>query len=543
MNLRTFTLGLGLLLAGIGAGLWSSRWLPHGASQTGTVNTATASASAAASAAAPASRRVLYWANPMNAAIHADHPMQDNMGMDYVPVYAPAATPQRRVLYWASPMNPAIHSDHPMKDSMGMDYVPVYAQAEAGGAEAGVRIDPRLTQNLGVRLTTAQMRPLGQAIQTVGTVAVDQNRITTVTPRFSGWVVQLKVRAVGDPVARGQVLAEIYSPELYSAQQEYSIARQRAGATDGHPGSHPDSQGLLAAAKQRLLLLGLPEAALKQLEASGQPMRDVPILAPESGVVTALNVRQGSYVSSQNSLFEIANLDRVWVNVALYDYQMPWVRLGDGVQLQLPAYPGRNWDGRLDFLYPTLDPQTRTITARLSFANPGGTLRPGMYANATVQAQAQTALALPSSAVLRTQDGDYAMLAQAGGHFLPVQVALGPEANGWVVIARGLKAGDQVVESAQFLLYSESQFQSVKARMLGAQPNTRGTSGMPATGAMPGMPPASDPQANVAGPMPARMPAPMATPTATPPARPAAAPPPDAGSMAGMTMTPGRSAP
>ncbi|MHB1666902.1 MAG: efflux RND transporter periplasmic adaptor subunit [Thiomonas sp.] len=536
MNLRTFTLGLGLLLAGIGAGLWSSRWLPHGASVPETPNAAAAPASAAASAAAPASRRVLYWANPMNAAIHSDHPMKDNMGMDYVPVYAPAAAPQRRVLYWASPMNPAIHSDHPMKDNMGMDYVPVYAQAEAGAADNGLRIDPRQTQNLGVRLTAVQMRPMGQAIQTVGTVAVDQNRVTTVTPRFSGWVVHLKVRAVGDPVARGQVLAEIYSPELYSAQQEYSIARRQAGAAGGHP----DSQGLLAAAKQRLLLLGLPEAALKQLEASGQPMRDVPILAPESGVVTALNIRQGSYVSSQNSLFEIANLDRVWVNVALYDYQMPWVRLGDGVQLQLPAYPGRNWDGRLNFLYPTLDPQTRTITARLSFANPGGILRPGMYANATVQAQAQTALALPSSAVLRTQDGDYAMLAQAGGHFLPVQVALGPEANGWVVIARGLKAGDQVVESAQFLLYSESQFQSVKARMLGGH---AGASGMPATGAMPGMPPASAPQAGAAGPMTPRTVAPMAAPTVAPPATPAAAPPPAAGSMAGMNMAPGRSAP
>ncbi|CQR44509.1 Putative Heavy metal RND efflux membrane fusion protein, CzcB family (CusB or silB) (fragment) [Thiomonas sp. CB3] len=166
-----------------------------------------------------------------------------------------------------------------------------------------------------------------------------------------------------------------------------------------------------------------------------------------------------------------------------------------------------------------------------------------MYANATVQAQAQTALALPSSAVLRTQDGDYAMLAQAGGHFLPVQVALGPEANGWVVIARGLKAGDQVVESAQFLLYSESQFQSVKARMLGGHAGTSGASGIPATGAMPGMPPASAPQAGSAGPMTPRTVAPIAPPTGAPPATPAAAPPPAAGSMAGMNMAPGRSAP
>ena len=309
----------------------------------------------------------------------------------------------------------------------------------------------------------------------------------------------LRVRAVGDQVARGQVLADIYSPELYSAQQEYLIARQREGAGD--------RRGLLAAAQDRLRLLGMPKAALTALETTGKPMRNVPILSPESGVVTALNVRQGGYVSSQASLFEIANLERVWVNVALYDYQLPWVRIGNAVQLQLPAYPGRTWDGRLSFLYPTLDPQTRTVTARLSFTNPGGILRPGMYADATVLGNAQTTLAVPSSAVLRTQDGDYAMLAQDQGHFLPVQVALGPEANGWVAILKGLKAGDRVVESAQFLLYSESQFQSVKARMLGG--NT-GPGAVPAAGAIPGMPPASAQQTSPAS----------------------------AGSMAGMNMAP-----
>ena len=500
MTLRQRIFGASLLLVGIGTGVLAGRWLADDAAAP---QPAASGPATAVSAVASAQPKVLYWANPMNPAIHADHPMKDNMGMDYVPVYAPAAQAQRRVLYWASPMNPAIHSDHPMKDNMGMDYVPVYAQAESGTGGAGLRIDARQAQNLGVRLTTARMRPMGQAIQTVGTVALDQNRIDAVTPRFSGWVVHLRVRAVGDPVTRGQVLADIYSPEIYSAQQEYLIARQREGAGDG--------RGLLAAAQERLRLLGMSEAALTALETTGKPMRNVPILSPESGVVTALNIRQGGYVSSQASLFEIANLERVWVNVALYDYQLPWVRIGDAVQLQLPAYPGKTWDGRLSFLYPTLDPQTRTVTARLSFANTGGVLRPGMYANATVLGHAQTALAVPSSAVLRTQDGDYAMLAQAQGHFLPVQVALGPEANGWVAILKGLKAGDRVVESAQFLLYSESQFQSVKARMLG------GNTG-PGAGAMPGMPPASSPQAR---------------PVAPPPAAPASA-----GSMAGMNMAP-----
>ena len=465
MNVRSISIAAGCLLVGIAAGLGASRWVMR---------------------------------SKPSQPVHSTRPVAGASA-------SASAAPARHVLYWASPMNPAVHSDHPMRDNMGMDYVPVYAPAGSAAREAGLRIDARQAQNLGVRLRTVQMRPMGQAIHTVGTVALDQNRIEAVTPRFSGWVVHLRVRAVGDPVARGQVLADIYSPELYSAQQEYLIARQRQGSVG--------DRALLAAAAQRLRLLGMPEAALHTLETKGRPMRDVPIVCPQSGVVTALNIRQGGYVSSQSSLFEIANLARVWVDVALYDDQLPWVHRGDAVQLRLPAYPAKTWNGRLSFIYPTLDPRTRTVTARLSFANTDGTLRPGMYANATVLGQAQTALAVPSSAVLRTQDGDYAMLAQAQGHFLPVQVDLGPEANGWVAILKGLKAGDRVVESAQFLLYSESQFQSVKARMLGG--NT-GHGGASAANAMQGQPSASDPQTG-------------------PAAAPAA---PVAGSMAGMSMPP-----
>ncbi|QQD72683.1 efflux RND transporter periplasmic adaptor subunit [Acidithiobacillus ferrivorans] len=376
------------------------------------------------------------------------------------------STPKgRHILYWAAPMDPKIHSDHPMKDSMGMAYIPVYASSPNAKKESGLSIDPRLAQNLGVRLVAVQRRQMGHAIHTVGTVAVDENRVYSVTPRFSGWVTRLHVRAVGDPVQRGQVLAEIYSPELYSAQQEYLIARRQGGTTE--------DPALLAAAKARLRLLGMPENQIAALARHGTAERDVPLMAPASGVVETLNVRQGSYVSPQTNLYEIANLDRIWVNVALYSYQLPWVHIGDAVRLHLPAYPGKSWEGRLNFLYPTLDPKNRTVTARLSFPNPGGMLRPGTYSDATVLASAAETLAVPSSAVLRTGQRDYVMLGEGQGHFLPVQVALGPEADGWVAIDKGLKTGDRVVESAQFLLYSESRFQSVKARMLGG--NTAST--------------------------------------------------------------------
>ena len=258
----------------------------------------------------------------------------------------------------------------------------------------------------------------------------------------------------------------------------------------------------------------MPEDEIAALARRGTAERNVPLLAPASGVVETLHARQGGYVSPQTNLYEIANLDRVWVNVALYSHQLPWVRIGNPVRLHLPAYPGKTWTGRLSFLYPTLDPRTRTVTARLSFANTDGILRPGMYADATVLSHAQTALAAPSSAVLRTQEGDYVMLAQGQGHFLPAQVALGPQADGWVAVAKGLKAGDRVVESAQFLLYSESQFQSVKARMLGGNTSL---DAVPPGGTAPGMPiPGGAQDRAVAPPVLA---------------------PPTAGSMAGMNMT------
>ncbi|MDD5004366.1 MAG: efflux RND transporter periplasmic adaptor subunit, partial [Acidithiobacillus sp.] len=416
MKSRNWIIGMGLLVLGVALGAGVVWWLR------------------AAPAAAP------------SANVAATHPQE--------------STPKgRHILYWAAPMDPKIHSNHPMKDSMGMAYIPVYASSPNAKKESGLSIDPRLAQNLGVRLVAVQRRQMGHAIHTVGTVAVDENRVYSVTPRFSGWVTRLHVRAVGDPVQRGQVLAELYSPELYGAQQEYLIARRQGGATE--------DPALLAAARAKLRLLGMPEDEIAALARRGTAERDVPLLAPASGVVETLNVRQGGYISPQSNVYEIANLDRIWVNVALYSYQLPWVKTGDPVRLHLAAYPGRVWAGRLNFLYPTLDPKSRTVTARLSFSNPGGNLRPGMYADATIVARPEEALAVPSSAVLHTAQGDYVMLGENGGHFLPVQVALGPEADGWVAINKGLKTGDRVVESAQFLLYSESQFQSVKARMLG----------------------------------------------------------------------------
>ena len=412
---------------------------------------------------AKAKRRILYWANPMNPSIHSDHPMKDNMGMAYTPVYAPRAQTQarhakRRILYWANPMNPSIHSDHPMKDSMGMAYTPVYAPSVKATSHPGLAINPRLRQSLGVRLVSVRLRPMGRPIHTVGTVVVDDNRVYAIDPRFSGWVERLHARAVGDPVRSGEVLAWVYAPVLYAAEREYFIARAVRGIAG--------NARLRLAARARLRLFGLTRADIRALDRRGRPLRDVPVTAPVSGVVQRLGVHQGGHISPRHDFMRIANLERVWVNVAIYGSQLPWVRVGDPVRLTLPAYPGRAWAGHVTFLYPTLDPKTRTVTARLSVPTSGGLLRPGMYAQATVLTRPRQALAVPASAILRTRRGDFVMIGSGRGHFVPVQVVLGPSSRGWTVIRRGLTAGEKVVDAAQFLLYSESQFQAVQARML-----------------------------------------------------------------------------
>lgn len=397
---------------------------------------------------------------------HGDKsPTEKTDTVSYVSSAPLVSADKRHILYWANPMNPEIHADHPMKDNMGMKYIPVYASAGAENKVSDLHISPRMAQTLGVQLATVQMRPMAHVFHSVGIVTVDDNRTYTITSRFTGWIKQLNVRATGDKVHRGQVLAEVYSPELLSAQEEYLVARQQDGAGGGSE--------ILKATRDRLRRFGMPEAMLTTLERTGKAIRDTPIVSPESGVVSTLNIRQGGYVASGNNLYEVANLDRIWVKVALYSYQLPWVKIGDQVRLESPYYPGKVWKGRLTFLYPTLDPKTRTISARVSIPNPGDVLRPGMYMNATLSANSQTALAVPSSAVLQTDNGDFAMMYQNQGHFLPVELALGPEADGWTAVTRGLKLGEKVVDNAQFLLYSASQFQNVKARMLGGDDATK----------------------------------------------------------------------
>lgn len=400
--------------------------------------------------------------SPKKTAVHTHPPISKSA----------AGTSGRRVLYWVSPMNPHERSNHFKRDSMNMAYVPVYAPAsQRSGAPTGLAVDPRMVQTLGVRLVRVRPRLLSHSIQSLGTITLDENRRYDVTLRTSGWIVALKVRAVGDVVHKGQVLARLYAPALYAAESEYLIAGERSGAGL--------RQGLARAAKQHLRVLGLSRAQIKALVARGHAEEQVTLRAPASGTVLALGARAGGYVRAGTTLFKLADLQRVWARIALYSYQLPWVQLGDRVQLALASVPGRTWSGRIRFLYPTLNPENRTVEARVPLSNGHGLLRPGMYVRAQVEGTPRTALAVPSDAVLRMAGTDYVMQATGQGHFLPTQVRLGASSGGWVQVKRGLKEGDRVAESAQFLLYAESQLQQVQARMLGPTPTPATAAGGP----------------------------------------------------------------
>jgi len=356
------------------------------------------------------------------------------------------ASEERRVLYWYDPMRPDQHFDQPGKSPfMDMQLVPKYADAENASGGSVVEIDPRMVQRLGMRTAEIRAGTFWQRIDTVGSVAVDERRIVAVEARAAGWVEQLAVRAVGEPVKRGQVVASLYSPELMAAQEELALARKLGDAT------------LIDAARTRLRLLGVSAGGTSQRAA---------IIAPQSGVVTELLVREGAQLTPGTPLMRIADLSQVWVVVEVPEAQAAWITAGKAAEARLRALPGRLFEGRVDYVYPMLDAQTRTLRARLVFDNADGALMPGMYADVTVYGGGrQEALLVPAEAVIRTGTRSVVIVAEAEGRYRPVAVTLGDERGDQIVVLGGLQPGQRVVVSGQFLIDSEASLQGAYQRL------------------------------------------------------------------------------
>jgi Cu(I)/Ag(I) efflux system membrane fusion protein len=369
-----------------------------------------------------------------------------------------APDPGRRVLYWHDPMVPGRKFDKPGKSPfMDMQLVPVYADEKAH--DGGVSVSARAQQNLGVRTAVAEVAELRQDVPAVGYVQADERRIARVEVRAPGWVEKLHVRAVNDPVRAGQVLAEIYSPELLAAQEEYLLARRmgQANAADAP---------LAEAARRRLELLGVPEPEIMRLESTGAVSRRVPILAPIPGVVSELTVREGAMVNMGVPAFTLTDLSSLWITVEVPEAQGTLLKPGQRAEARVQSVPGRTFEGHLDFIYPELNAQTRTAKARVTVPNPGLALKPGMFAEVKLVASARKALTVPSEAVIQTGTRSVVVVAD-GERFRTASVKIGAETGGRTEILAGLKPGERVVASGQFLIDSEASLKATLERFDG----------------------------------------------------------------------------
>jgi Cu(I)/Ag(I) efflux system membrane fusion protein len=369
-------------------------------------------------------------------------------------------------LYWVAPMDPNYRRDQPGKSPMGMELLPVYEDKIAGddASPGTVRISPEVINNLGVRTAKVIRAPLHSEIRTVGYVQYDEDRLHHIHARIEGWVETLYVKASGDPVKKGQMLYALYSPALVNAQEELVLALER------------NNQRLTQAAEQRLRALQLPNRVISELKKTRKVGQTVTFYAPMDGVVDNLNIRPGFFVKPDKTLMVIGSLDEVWVDAEVFERQAPLVAAGMPVTMTLNYLPGKTWRGTVDYVYPTLDAKTRTIKVRLRFANAGHELKPNMFAQVAIHADSEEqALVVPKEALIRTGSSDRVVLALGDGRFKSIDVQPGRFDDQHAEILQGLREGDTVVTSAQFLIDSESSKSSDFKRMhhaTGAQNNS-----------------------------------------------------------------------
>jgi len=357
----------------------------------------------------------------------------------------------------------------PAKDQMGMDYVPVYADADASDPAGTVRIDPVTVQNIGVRTAVAQVRTIAREINTLGRVDYDEQRITRLHPKTQGWVEELRIGTTGESIQNDEILLSIYSPQLVSSQQEYLLALKsfetlsespfedvRRGATD-----------MVDTSLERLRLLDVPEHQITALTESREASRVLHIHSPAEGIVVNVGVRDGQYVTPQTELYMIADLSTVWVFVDIFEEELPWVSVGDEAEMRVTAVPGTTLRGNLTYIYPYADSKTRTIKARLEFDNSDLTLKPDMFADVTIYASPrENVVVVPSEAIVRSGLQEQVFVVRAPGKFEPRKVEIGLSGEGVTEIRNGVSIGDEVVVSAQFLIDSESKLRESAAKMM-----------------------------------------------------------------------------
>ncbi len=370
--------------------------------------------------------------------------------------------------YWKAPMDPSYIRDSPGKSPMGMDMVPVCPGAAPVGSD--VQIDPSLVQSMGVRAAPVERRDLGRRVRTLGRVDYDERLVAHVHTKIQGWIEKLSVEYEGEMVKKGQPLLDIYSPELVSTQEELLLASRYRDSTSGSRFEDISRGGedLFEATRRRLELWDIPDRDIERLLETGTVRKNLTLYAPTGGVVTKLMAREGMEVAPNHNLYTIADLSRVWVYADVYEYELPWVKEGQRAVIDLSYLPGRKFEGTVTYVYPFLEPKTRTARVRIELANLDMLFKPDMYANVTIETETRKdVLAVPDEAIIRSGRRTLAVVAMGEGSFSPREVVLGIDSgDGWVEVQSGLAEGDSVVTSGQFLIDSESKLREAVQKML-----------------------------------------------------------------------------
>lgn len=366
----------------------------------------------------------------------------------------------RKVLFYRSPMDPSFVSKNPGKDAMGMDLVPVY-EGDPAADLTFIQVDGATVQRMGVRTEEVERGELTRIVRAVGRADLDETRVTEVNMKFDGWIEKLWVAETGQFVKKGDPLFAVYSPELWASQDEYlQILKSRPEG--------PHSQHLLESARHRLLQFDVPRSFIRAITRSGEPRRRVIIRTPATGYVVQKSAFEGSYVKEGANLFTIADLDALWVIADVFESDAPWVSVGQEATLELDYMPGSLQKAKVDFVYPTLDEETRTVQVRLVLPNPAVLLKPGMFATVRIHTKlADEAVIVPNEAVIHSGERNVAFVSLGDGRFDPRELKLGVRGDDNYQALEGLKEGENVVVSAHFLLDSESRLKEVALKMLG----------------------------------------------------------------------------
>jgi Cu(I)/Ag(I) efflux system membrane fusion protein len=360
---------------------------------------------------------------------------------------------------YVCPMHPQIIKDEEGSCPIcGMDLVPKMIDADAGKHPA-VTVKGEIIQSMGLRTENVGRGTLWRFIKTVGRIDYNETKLIHLHPRAEGWMETLAIRSEGQRVSKGDKLGTFYSPEILSAQVDFFVALEQTG---NNTNSRVDK------ARNRLRILGVDDQTIGQLEQSRETSNDLPVYAPGDGIVTMLGAREGHYLKPDMEMMTIADLSSVWVMVDVYEHQIAWLKEGLTAEISVPAWPGKSWEGKVDYIYPELDMKSRTLRVRLEFPNPDRKLKPNMFAEVKIYGGPQRdTLLIPAEALIRTGERDTVVTVLEDNRFQPVDVVVGAHSNGKVEILSGLEQGDEIVTSGQFLIDSESSLQASFQRMSG----------------------------------------------------------------------------